>query len=315
MRSSLPGNVPGFRGPAGAPGGPTCLVRVAFVRVALARAAFVRAAVARAVALLGAALVVALALAATVVPVLACAAPATAQTASVQTVGFPSVEGRPVAQAQQGGGFLSQETAASILLRDVRRIYSAPPDVDPGKVWLLGAATCAVLLVDQDLYDQVTADPRNPEMERLGGALTDLGTGLAALGICGLVALDDAKAGYLAANAVIYSGIGCTALKVLLGRARPQMGDGPYAFTGPCIREGYNSMPSGHSATAFALATVLARQYPKYRALFYTGAALVALSRVYERAHWPSDTLVGAAIGVWSANHVIGESRLFEVRW
>ncbi|MGE5593830.1 MAG: phosphatase PAP2 family protein, partial [Betaproteobacteria bacterium] len=60
---------------------------------------------------------------------------------------------------------------------------------------------------------------------------------------------------------------------------------------------------------------VLARQYPEYRVLFYAGATLVAISRVYERAHWPSDTLVGAVVGVWSANQVMGRSRLFEVTW
>ncbi|MEW6227523.1 MAG: phosphatase PAP2 family protein [Bacillota bacterium] len=203
----------------------------------------------------------------------------------------------------------------ALLFEDIGRIYTGRIDVDPGKASLLLIAGGAILLVDQDLYNQVSAGPRTPEAEQWGETITNLGSGVATLGISGLIALRDPKTGYLAANAVIYSGISCAVLKAIFGRARPEAGEGPYAFSGPGVREGYNSMPSGHSAAAFALATVLARQYPKYKVLFYTGATLVAVSRVYVSAHWPSDTLIGAAIGVWSANQVMGRSRLFEVRW
>ena len=112
-----------------------------------------------------------------------------------------------------------------------------------------------------------------------------------------------------------YSGIACLTLKAAFGRARPWLGEGPYAFAGPSIDDDYNSMPSGHSATAFALATVLAEQYPEYKYVFYACASLIAVSRVYVHAHWPSDVLAGAAIGVWSANQVMRNSRILEIRW
>jgi len=222
-----------------------------------------------------------------------------------------------------GGSEASPSTAAPTgrnslsraLREDLRAIYTGCVEIDPGEACLLAFAGGGLMLVDQELYEGISSGPRDPTMDRLGDVVTDLGTGVATLGISGLVALSDPKTGYLAANAVIYSGLSCAVLKAAFGRARPGLGEGPYAFSGPCIREGYNSMPSGHSAAAFALATVLARQYPKYRVFFYTGATLVAISRVYEHAHWPSDTLVGAAIGVWSANQVMGRSRLFEITW
>lgn len=201
------------------------------------------------------------------------------------------------------------------LREDLHRIYAGRIEIDPGKASLLALAGGAVMLVDRDVYDQINSGPRDPGMDRWGDVITDLGSGVATLGISGLVALRDPETGYLAANAVIYSGLSCAILKAAFGRARPGLGEGPYTFSGPCIREGYNSLPSGHSAAAFALATVLARQYPRYRVFFYAGATLVAISRVYERAHWPSDTLVGAAIGIWSANQVLARSRLFEVNW
>lgn len=205
--------------------------------------------------------------------------------------------------------------STNLLRDDLHRIYGGRLEIDPGKACLVALAGGAILLVDQDLYDQISSGPRDPWRDRLGDVITDLGSGEATLGISGLVALGDPETGYLAANAVIYSGLSCAVLKAALGRARPGLGEGPYAFSGPCIRDGYNSMPSGHTAAAFALATVLARQYPRYRVFFYAGATLVAISRVYERAHWPSDTLVGAAIGVWSANQVLTRSRLFEITW
>lgn len=201
------------------------------------------------------------------------------------------------------------------VLLDLCNIYSGPITLDPKTACLAAAAGGIFLLADQSLYDMIGAGQRTPEAERWGQFITDLGNGATALGVCGVISLSDPETAYLGANAVIYSGIACAVLKAGLGRARPLVDEGPYSFAGPCIREGYNSMPSGHSATAFALATVLARQYPKYRVLFFTGATLVAISRVHEHAHWPSDALVGAAIGVWSANHVMTRSRILQVRW
>ncbi|MGE5584697.1 MAG: phosphatase PAP2 family protein [Bacillota bacterium] len=222
----------------------------------------------------------------------------------------------PGAEPSPAGPLVSAGTGTGNLLHeDLRRIYGGRIEIDPRNVFLLAAAGGTIMLVDEDLYGRITSGPRDPGMDRCGDVITDLGSGVATLGIAGLVALHDPQTGYLAANAVVYSGLSCAVLKAAFGRARPGLGEGPYAFGGPCIRDGYNSMPSGHSAAAFALATVLARQYPRYRVFFYAGATLVAISRVYERAHWPSDTLIGAAIGVWSANQVMGRSRLFEITW
>ena len=54
-----------------------------------------------------------------------------------------------------------------------------------------------------------------------------------------------------------------------------------------------SSFPSGHTATAAAVALVSSRG----RGWLMTGAILTGLARVLRGAHWTSDVVVGAAIG------------------
>ena len=57
------------------------------------------------------------------------------------------------------------------------------------------------------------------------------------------------------------------------------------------------SFPSGHSATAFAAATVVAILSPRLRPWALAIAAAVALSRLYLRVHFPLDVVGGALLG------------------
>ena len=63
------------------------------------------------------------------------------------------------------------------------------------------------------------------------------------------------------------------------------------------------SFPSGHTASAFALATSLSIKYPKWYVIAPSAlwACSVGVSRMNEGVHYPSDVLAGAAIGAGCA--------------
>ena len=62
--------------------------------------------------------------------------------------------------------------------------------------------------------------------------------------------------------------------------------------------KGY-SFPSGHTSTAFSLATSLSLSYPKWYVIVpsYTFAAATAYSRMYKGVHYPSDIVGGMIVG------------------
>ncbi|MFJ4876668.1 bifunctional phosphatase PAP2/diacylglycerol kinase family protein [Streptomyces sp. NPDC088745] len=66
------------------------------------------------------------------------------------------------------------------------------------------------------------------------------------------------------------------------------------------------SFPSGHSASAAAFAAGVMLESKGWGAAVAPVAAAVALSRVYTGVHFPSDVLVGAAVGVGAAFAVRG---------
>ena len=124
-----------------------------------------------------------------------------------------------------------------------------------------------------------------------------LGDGVYGLAGCALLSVIGGKKEKLVTRQIVESfvetGLIVTAIKYLTGRHRPSFGDN--LFIGPSISE--DSFPSGHTAVAFTVATVVGDAYD-CPIITYPIAALVGLSRIYKGAHWASDVFVGATLGI-----------------
>ena len=77
---------------------------------------------------------------------------------------------------------------------------------------------------------------------------------------------------------------------------------------------GSPSFPSGHTSMAFATATSLSLEYPKWYVIVpaYTWAGTVGYSRMHLGVHYPSDVLIGALVGAGSAfiTHKVNQNLL-----
>ncbi|WP_371195662.1 phosphatase PAP2 family protein [Glaciecola sp. SC05] len=58
------------------------------------------------------------------------------------------------------------------------------------------------------------------------------------------------------------------------------------------------SLPSGHTAAAFLMATIIMHFYPNLALVAYLWACMVGLSRIVLRVHFPLDVLLGASLGI-----------------
>lgn len=88
--------------------------------------------------------------------------------------------------------------------------------------------------------------------------------------------------------------------KRLVGRGRPVEFENAGAFSfKPVINDWtYQSFPSGHSATAMALAFVIGFLWPRALMPFVVIAIVVGISRVPVGAHYPTDVFAGLVVGM-----------------
>jgi membrane-associated phospholipid phosphatase len=147
------------------------------------------------------------------------------------------------------------------------------------------------------------------------------GFGVALIGVVAWT-LDPPRRWFLprALASAYLAGLLANVAKLLVARVRPRFFDlhasvfGSFVGWLPLVngapagfRWGFSiqSFPSGHAATAVGLAIGLAQIYPRGRVLFAVFAALAAVQRIAAGAHFLSDTLGAAAVGLLAAAWVV----------
>lgn len=109
---------------------------------------------------------------------------------------------------------------------------------------------------------------------------------------------------FLIFSSVLSAGIVAKIIKVCVGRFRPIFFEalGITGFRPFSFEWAFNSMPSGHTAATFAGLIMAGMLAPKVKPITWTLAILVGLSRVAVGAHWPTDVILGAFIGMVAAD-------------
>jgi len=164
----------------------------------------------------------------------------------------------------------------------------------------------ALALADEDIRRNVRnhqsdgLDSLSEGFDLLGHPVTGVGVAASLLGYGWWQ--DDpemAETGRLSLQAVLLADLATLAVKGSVGRLRPDAHDDAASFRPFSLSKDHDSLPSGHTASSFALAAVLSRrsQHSAAPLVYYGLASLVALSRVYDDDHWASDVLLGALIG------------------
>ena len=117
--------------------------------------------------------------------------------------------------------------------------------------------------------------------------------------------------------ATVAGGIVVDLIKAIVDRVRPRATDladvasalatfGTAAASRITSDSDINSFPSGHAAMAAGLAAALSWKYPRGTWLFAMLAIAAATQRVATSAHYPSDVLLGAALGLLGAAAFLG---------
>jgi membrane-associated phospholipid phosphatase len=139
------------------------------------------------------------------------------------------------------------------------------------------------------------------------------GTAAAAGGIylTGLFTHDEhaKRTGVLATEASIDSFLLYGSMKLIFARQRPYTYPGEGKFFAGNYSSG--SFPSGHSAFAWTLASVVAHEYPAWpvQLAMYGLATTVATTRVTGGQHFPSDVFVGSTLGFLVGRYVANKDK------
>jgi len=200
---------------------------------------------------------------------------------------------------------------AHAALEDTKLYFTAPLRWDL-RDWTYFGATLTAVAVAHEYDDDVrthfgtsiaTANNSDPHSTR------DWEPAVAIVGLTwAYAALIDDSAGYDEGKSMLeataFTAVSTELFKLAAGRRRP--------FETSKVDDWHHSgssFPSSHASITFAVGTVLAESGSEShrwlrRILGYGAASAVSYARVHDGAHWLSDTVAGAALGIATGHFV-----------
>ena len=185
-------------------------------------------------------------------------------------------------------------------------------EMKPGPAVLLSFSVIAVCIVSFEFFDQPVArfcSTIDGTITHISELITRLGLSAPylAAALAGFIYFKLIKKDEILANAAVFlflavalAGIANDLIKILVGRSRPGLllSNGVYGFKPFTNQFYYASFPSGHANTIAALCYGLGVVTGRFKYIRLTIALAVMASRVIVGAHFPSDVLFGAYLGV-----------------
>jgi membrane-associated phospholipid phosphatase len=184
--------------------------------------------------------------------------------------------------------------------QDQKRLYLAPFEPHNFK-WdaLVLAGTGTLLVFDRRIEKHISTDHFHAYQNTSNAAIYGLAASIGGIYLYGVNSEHHhaRETGALELETLVNTFLIYTPMQLIFGRQRPGEGNGNGDFF---KHHAINtSFPGGHAMFTFAMASVLADEYPKpwARILAYGAATTVTVTRFMARDHWASDMFIGAGLG------------------
>ncbi|HEY3308631.1 MAG TPA: phosphatase PAP2 family protein [Desulfuromonadaceae bacterium] len=197
-------------------------------------------------------------------------------------------------------------------------VATTPFQIQNGNIFMtigVVGATALTYAFDRDIQQKLQSN-KSTGMTKATDAGTLAGDpfihlGLAALVYGAAIAADSPKwkeTGEMMGEALILADASTFVIKEAVGRGRPNATFSKGDFNSFGLKKDYDSFPSMHTSSSFALASVLAATSDTFamKTAYYSAATFVAFSRIDQNKHWASDVLFGAALGELCGRVVTG---------
>lgn len=188
-------------------------------------------------------------------------------------------------------------------------LLATPFEIENGNILMtlgVAGATALTYSFDHDIRQKIQSN-RSSGLTRTTDAGSLAGNPFIHLGLAAAVygagiAADSPRwkeTGEMLGEALILADASSFVIKEAVGRGRPGATSAKGDFKPLGFKNDYDAFPSMHTASSFALASVMAAtsETIAMKSAYYLAATFVAFSRVYKNRHWASDVVFGAALG------------------